>query len=584
MTPQTPPTPWPQPARRWQARTTAWLARDAWPFLLFLAVALLAIYPLLANPRSTVLGGIGDNLQYVYMAGWMGQAPLLGRSPFVDPRANFPDGLLLTATDAPYLHMLAVAPVSLLAGPVLSYNLIIFLSHLLSGYVVYLWLLRLTGSRVGAAVAGLSFMLAPHRIIHSYGNLPVVLTQASVLFFWALDAALSPERPGRRGLLLLFGATLFLGGTSQYLLVMGLLCGVAYALLTLLPRPAYLLRHGWAVALAVVLGAGLGALPYLLSAQRDSYSAYTLDAMRHWSSDPINFIKPPLLHPLWGAWFHALRPEPLFGEKSLYLGVICMALAAVALLWPDNPHRRRCRVWLGVALLAAVLCLGTDLHLGDRPLNPDDPLFLPAYYLGQLPFLSFMRVWPRFGVVVSLFFSMLAGVGAALLVARAARWRTQAGPLLAGLLVALTLLDLLPGANHGSAVAPRPVDRWLAAQPGDFAVGFITSDAPDNDIFNYRVLFGSLTHGKHVTGFYHPYHRTEAFLEFRHLAAGFPAPESVAALREFGLRYLVLEHSRFDDVYLQRWEDVRAALPQRPDLEVVAELEGVTVVAFREDE
>ena len=49
------------------------------------------------------------------------------------------------ATDAPFLNMIFVAPVTWLGGPVAAYNLLVFLSHFLSGFFAYLWISRVTG-------------------------------------------------------------------------------------------------------------------------------------------------------------------------------------------------------------------------------------------------------------------------------------------------------------------------------------------------------------------------------------------------------------------------------------------------------
>src|SRR3712207_4255825 len=108
------------------------LKRDGLPLLLFACAALLASYPLAFHLRTRIIGWKGDNVSYVYATGWSSQALLLGQSPFVDPRLNYPDGLALSATDVPFLSILLTAPFTLLGGPIFGYNLIILLSSLLS--------------------------------------------------------------------------------------------------------------------------------------------------------------------------------------------------------------------------------------------------------------------------------------------------------------------------------------------------------------------------------------------------------------------------------------------------------------------
>lgn len=559
----------------------AWLARDLPILLLFALFALFAMYPVLPAPRSLVLGSPGDNIQHAYLTGWVAQALLLGESPFIDPRLNYPDNLALAATDVSFLSMVLVAPATWVLGPTFSYNLIIFLSSLCSGYFTYLWLVRLTGSRAGGIIAGLAFMLAPYRIVHSYAHLNLVGTHILPLFFWRLDTALHPPSPRERDLWLLGGATFLVGAVSQYYLVLCLVTGATYALLTLLPRPGYILRSGWRLAVSVFFGTLLSILPAFSLLSCGILEPYNVGRTRLWSADPLNFILPPRIHPLWGTWIEQLRPEPYWGEKTLYLGLVAGLLALIpfvprladgaAPLWEQARQRRR--VWLGVALVAAVFALGTDLWLNNQPLQRDNPIWLPAYYLAQLPLLGSMRVWARFGIITMLFVALLAGVGTTALLGRLHPWRGLA----LVVLVALVVLDFLPGNAGTTPLTPRPIDRWLADQPGDFAVAFLPAE---NDVANYQAMFGTLFHGKHLPAFVHSRHMPPAYVTFMLTAQQFPAPEAIARLHALHLRYLLLERRLFTGWRTPRWEEIAAALAQSPELRVVTEVDGFVVVEF----
>jgi hypothetical protein len=548
--------------------------RDGLVLLWFMLLALGIMHPVLQDPQARIIGWYGDNVQHTYITGWMGQALLLGESPFVDPRLNYPDDLVITLTDVPYISTLLAAPATWLLGPVFSYNLIIWVCMWLSGYTAYLWLLHLTGSRVGAIIAGMAFLLTPYRTVRSYGHLNMVATYPLPLFFWALDNALQPAQPHWRHLLLLAGATFLVGGNSQYYLMICLLTGSAYALMMLWPRYSYLLNYSCRYMMIVGAGALVSALPYLLSLSDRTYVPYDIMETRSWSVDPVNFILPFTLHPLWGDLVAQLRPEPLWVAKTLYVGIVALVLAVVALAWRGK-HERRRWVWLGTALLAFVFALGTDLHINNQPVQPEDPFWLPSYYLGQMPFFSLMRAWSRFGIITILFVALLAGLGATYLVQRFPRWRWQVG----AVLCAMLLIDMLPGRVETSPLEPRPVDRWLAEQPDVFAVAHL----PNDYVVNYYAMFGSLFHAQHVTAYNHPQHVPPAYLDFAERASDFPAPHSIEALRELELRYLLLERVGFNGQTAPAWEDIQAQVRQSPDLEIVTELDGVLVVAFREE-
>lgn len=564
------------------AHLWAVLRRDWLVLLAFMLLALALMYPVPLAPRNTIIAWTyGDNVQYVYITGWMAQAPLMGQSPFVDPRLNYPADLALAVTDIPYLAIVLTAPVGWLGGMVLHYNMLIWLFTWLSGYIVYRWLLHVTGSQIGAVVGGLAFLLTPYRVIHSYGHLQSIATWSIPLFFWGLDVTLRSDtmRWWQRALVMVMVVGL-LGSSSQYYLVMSLVLGILYALLTLLPllreRFTSAVARGIPVAAGTLIGAMLGALPYLLVFNDRVLIEYDIELTRRWSLDPINFILPYKDHPLWGAWFYQLRPEPLWGEKTLYLSIVALVLAGLSFAWRSYPHRWQRGVWLAVAGSAAVLALGTDLHLNNQPVQAENPIWLPAYYLAQLPFVDLMRVWCRFGVIAILFVALLAGVGAAWVVQQFPRH----GRLVGGLLCALIITDLMPGGVDSKVLQPHPIDEWLAEQPGDFAVGFAPAE---REGLNYLAMYGSLYHTKHMPAFNHPVHRPDTYVHFAYWSNAFPDPQAIYMLRCMNLRYLILDQSRYDGTLYNQplWSEIYPAIRARPEVYEVTRIEPYVVFGFR---
>jgi len=569
-------------ARPQEVLTTiaVWLRRDWLVLLVYALLALALMYPVPLNPRTTIPGHVyGDNVQFVYIAGWMSQALYMGESPFVDPRLNYPYDLEMAVTDIPYVSIIATAPLGWLTGPVLYYNILNWLFTWLSGYVVYLWLLSVTRNQMGAVVGGLAFLLTPYRVTHIYGHLPFVATWSMPLFFWGLDTALRhPQLRWTWRIALMVLVTFLLGTSSQYYLVMCLVLGALYALLTLLP----MLRQFWetvdrgvAVAVGTIIGALIASLPYLLLLDDNLLKEHPFGLTRMWSLDPINFILPYQDHPLWGSWFSQLRPEPLWGEKTLYLSVVALILAGLAFAWRDYAHRWQRIVWLLVATVAAVLALGTDLHLNNVPVQADDPFWLPAYYLRLLPFVEMMRVWSRFGIITILFVALLAGVGAAWLVQR----YPQRQRLVGALLCALVVIDLMPGGVDTLPLTPRPIDLWLAEQPGDFAVGFMPAE---RDGVNFLAAFGTLYNAKHMPAYNHHLHRPDTYVYFAYYANLLPDPNAILALRCLNLRYLILDTSQYDGTLYNQplWQDYYPQLQASTELTEVAWVEEFVIFEF----
>jgi hypothetical protein len=144
-------------------------------------------------------------------------------------------------------------------------------------------------------------------------------------------------------------------------------------------------------------------------------------------------------------------------------------------------------------------------------------------------------------------------------------------------LFVLLLVDLLPGRVEVSTLTPRPVDQWLAQQPGDFAVAVLPAGNAD---VNYRAMYGSLLHAKHMTAFNHPNHLPAAYRVFAQQVADFPAPASLEAMRTLGITYVLLERRFFDGINAPDWESVVIQIEQASDASIVTELDGVAVIAL----
>ena len=267
--------------------------------------------------------------------------------------------------------------------------------------------------------------------------------------------------------------TFGVGFSSQYYLAITLLSGGIYTLLSV-PRVKYLLAQGWKVLLSVVAGALLSSYPYFqVSLSQGIYNPYDAEKIRLWSNSILDFIMPPYTHALWGEVMTSLYPRENWIEHSAYLGIVALALAAAGIIIKDHPNRRRAFTWLGVALFALLLALGTDIWIQNSPLQAEDPFWLPAAYLGRIPGLGLIRVWARFSIIPSLFISLLAGVGTAAL-----RDRYRLSPYLILLLLGLVIIDLLPGNLQSASLYPRAIDAWLARQPVGYPVAGIDVSIP----------------------------------------------------------------------------------------------------------
>ena len=320
----------------------------------------------------------------------------------------------------------------------------------------------------------------------------------------------------------------------------------------------------------IAVGAFLGVLPYLFETREAAYQPYNPVETRVWSASLLDFFAPSRLHPLWGAWIENAYPRPTWIEHTLYLGVVCLVLAGVALIGKRNLLKNRTWVWGGVILFGLLIALGTDLHWNGQPLQAENPFWLPAYYLQFFPGINLMRVWSRFVILPMLFIALLAGIGASWL-----QQRSRHPKLVMLVCTGLLLLDFAPGRIEATYWTPREVDFWLAAQADQQAAIFLPIG-----VDNYAAMYGSLFHNHPLPVYNHPQHLPPAYRQIAAAMQTFPAPETIQTLRDLHYRYIILSKVFFDGTRAPALETVQAALEKNSDLAQKADLSEYVIYSF----
>jgi hypothetical protein len=535
----------------------------------YAAASILMTWPLATRLRTAVPGISGDNWYYVWLIGWFREAIFeLGRNPLFVPTHNYPDGWSLAYTEISLSNVALALPFSWLDGPVLAYNLVSLLSFLLSGLVVHAWVVSITGNHAAGLVSGTLFAFAPYRLAHLYGHFPLLGTQYLALHYAGLFFLLQ-ERALKWKYALLAGVGLGMAALSSMyylymtLIVSGLFTG-GYWLFS--KRRAILNLTFWKKLSA----AGATALPFLLVAVapylqlslRGNGNHRAFEDVDLWSAGLPDFFLPSPAHFLWGDWIAAQFPSPLWIEKNLYFGVVAFLLVLFAAFSKKGREgSRRMEAVLAFGLVSAViLAMGTTLHwFGDRVvldipaflrvLIPRDriPVYLPNFFLFKyLPFYDGMRTLSRYGVYAGLFASVLAGIGFD---------RLQRGFANRHAAKAMTVLVLVfIGIDFSIVPYPltemnvRPVDRWLATQPGEGAyVQFPIEQSTRPDL-----IYATLAHGKPFLGmFYGAYLPPEVDKRFARLR-NFPSGGTVRILRDRGIEFVLVDASAYPD-----WPQVR---------------------------
>lgn len=572
------------------------LREHALVMLAFLAISVLATWPLAAHLSDGVLGPPGDNYEYLYKIWWFTTALGQGASPLTNPNVFYPAGYDVSLSETTLANMALALPFAALWGEVVAYNVVVLLTFALSGWAAYVLVRSLTGSRAGAAVAGLIFAFSPFRMAHlGAGHLPLLGTQWIPLAFLFVERAIRSRRAQDGAL-----AGLFYGLTAlsswYYAYMIGLFLALFALVRWLQVRKEVPAKRLAAAGLSMVAVAGVVMLPAAVPLLRNAGAGATaysdLAYVDQWSASVADFFWPSVLHPIWGRALAEVH-MPNVHEGVLYLGWAAIGLAALG-AWKWRAQAKRAYAWLGV--VAFVLALGTTLHFAGGPVHvpvPDaveqvfargmnfltsrialNPLSFakmrtPGAVVAPMPglllylfapFFTAMRVPARFQLGLTLATAVLAGGGVAFLVAQVRKGWAQVG--VAGALGLLVMVDLAsaPFAVGYSEARAQPVDAWLAAQPHPSPVAQLPLD---RTWYGYP-LYQQRFHGQPIVYGYGTF-VPPSFRATEEAMRGFPDAASFDALQGSGAEILLLAENSFGEA----WPAVERAMQDRREWTLV---------------
>jgi hypothetical protein len=432
--------------RRWQ--------RDAIVLVGYVAVSF-AFYGwrLWPHPGRPLLGFGPDAEIFVWSFAWWPHALGSGTNPFVTHAIYVPTGMNMAwITSVPVLA-LAFAPLTVLFGPAVAYNVAWLVLPALAAWTAYLLCRALTGSAwaalVGGYLFGFSSFVLGHELAGHFNLTGVFLLPLEVLVL----VRFVRSELGGRGLAWRLGALLALqigistevAVTTTVVLVLGWLLALA---LVSDSRPR--------LRAAVVPVAGAYAVAALLAAPFVAYMLSGFVPHGFWDpatydADLLNLVVPTKLTALGGSSLESVssRFAGADNERGLYLGLpALLMILLLAVRWRRSPAVR----WLvAMLVLGTLLAAGTALHVDGRRL-----VALPWALAVHLPVLD--HVAP---MRMTVYVSLAAAVAVALWIA----WtpgRLYPRPYV---LPALAIVSVLPALWHFPTFgAERPTRPAFFAQ------------------------------------------------------------------------------------------------------------------------
>lgn len=466
----------PEPAARTaemlgsQSREAHW-RNHAITLLVFVLLGFAFTLPGSLAPRSALLGYPGDNFQHAWFLWHFARAVTHGRNPLYTSLFFYPHRVTLAWSTSDPLAGLMALPFSLLAGPVVAYNLSLILQLALAAFFGRLLCLRICRNEAAAFIGGLAFGFSSWMLAQSLGHLSLVTAFPLPLFVLALDHIVRAERPSWKSGVLL-GLALLLAAFAHYnqvvlCLFFGLFWLLADLALNFTRERFHLLVRIWKplAAGALTFLAGFSPLLWAMVGNRaDIPVARPATHIDAFSADVLGYLIPSWNHILFGRFARSMAPRIFVAgyEGTVYAGIVVLALAGFG-FWKGRKWKEP---WAARAALLAVifyfLSLGPKLRLLGHPLGIPGPAAL--FYL--LPFAKFASAPARFAAGTALCLAILCSLGTKYFLERTTRPRQSCG--VAALIAALIVCDSLtipfprssltnPGSEYASASLPIPV-------------------------------------------------------------------------------------------------------------------------------
>ena len=419
--------------------------------LAYVALGVIAYWSAILDLTGRLAGSNADFTQSVWFIGWVPHAMNHWVNPFFSDAMYVPTGVNLAQnTASPFLGFLTY-PISLLASPLVSANLLMVLAMPVSATAAFLVLRRWNVWGPAAALGGAIYGFSPYMVGQGLGHVELIFIPVPPFIALTIEAILH-RRGNPRWLGIQLGALVVV----QYLISPEVMVDVALLSIAALvcmtirnPATWRTMARDALEPLTIAIGVVAVALAYplwmlLAGPQRYAGPVATLNADHY---DLLSFVIPgPMQRVSFGLpsqWGGALNTDVFAQiEAGGYIGIPLLLVTAV-LAWRSR-HRARMQLTLVLLAVSGVLSLGSSLYVAGKATH----IPLPFVVFEHLPVVNDTQPG-RFSFATNAFLAAAIAFGLDdwhLRQPRArrgpglgGRWRMSA----AGLLAAVTLVALV---------------------------------------------------------------------------------------------------------------------------------------------
>lgn len=561
-------------------------------FFFFILISIVTTYPLIFKMKSHVYGNPGDPLGIIWFFWWLKYSAVNHISFSFCPLIAVPFGANYGELSLYTVSLFFTRQYILLTNEVFAYNLTIFTSFFFALITMYYLVLYFTKNKVASMISAIIYALSPYHFTQAAQHIGLASIQWMPLYLLFLFK-LEEERRYRYVLLTAFTLSLFVFANYHHLYFM-IIVTLAFLLWEIWRglRSRIRLFQFLKVFVLTVLIASVLILPFTQSFLRNVLISPTeatkaiffrsLQDLFSNAARPLGYLLPSQDNPFFGRFTKKFIKSPFYGghpvEHTLYLGWVGIVLSFFAIReWrrknalmrnaervhaisnqaieqSSNPRKvasllrgrqaikypasgikdQGSRIQRGVSffLFAGIVALLFS-HAPYTDLG-NFRIFFPSYFMYKL--LPMVRVYARFGIVVMLCVSVLAGIGLASILERIKSAKKR--KVFLSIILLLIFIEFAPTlpAPMVNATNPPQVYEWLAKQEGDF----IIAEYPlENDV---EYLFWQRIHQKRLVNGAQP--RTYAD-KVRKEIVDILKSETPGILKYLGAKYVIFHPDKY---------------------------------------
>ena len=460
-------------------------------FLLFLIILGVFTYPLATKMTERIYGPIyeTDNRAAVRDF-WFAKYAFVNKLDFYNNTfVNFPFGPSIKNYSLLPFWLTPRCFLSVLVNEVFAYNFLILGSFILSFLGMYLLVFYLTGSHLGSFISGILYSLCPYHFNKAWEHYS--LTFIDFLPFSILYLLKVKDNPRVKNIIIcsIFLALVIISDLSYaYIISIGVAFYFLYTIFYI-SRKRRSFKDVFLITRNLIIVGVLTLVivsPAILPVIKQMFFTPKTDAVMQevfirpikylfsQSARPLNYIIPASSHPLFGKFTKSMFGSIFYGrnsiEHTLYLGWAAIILSFLAFRKRrKKPNTLEAKenfaigLFVFLSFVAFFFSMPPYINLGLFK------IYFPSFFMYKV--LPMFRAYARFGILLMLCVSVLAGFGIKFVLERYKKFSKKIIFISIILVVILFEFNNIPPFRVTDLDAKTPeVYRWLADKKGDFPI------------------------------------------------------------------------------------------------------------------